>query len=410
MNAKRNPVVAGMGTILLALGLTASAQTQTTPPAQTPAATAPAVPAAAQAPAAAPAAAPAPAPTNWKFAGVNWTGFVDGYYSFNDNHPTNSADGQSSDLYNFDDRTNQWDLDAAKITFNRDPAPVGVHADVIFGRTNALLHPNTTKYDDDYLEQAYLSWKLVKARGSEIDFGQFVTSAGAETIEAKDNWNYSRSILFAWAIPYYHFGFRTSTPVTKTWTAGVQLVNGWNNVVDNEGGPTGAFTSTLTEAKYTWSLNVYTGPEKSGGLGEYRNLVDTTVLLTPNAKFNAYVNIDYGHNSTSAYTVKGVTTPEANADWAGIALAAHQQFTTNLAAAARWEFFNDRQGFATGTAQVVQEGTATIERKWTQRFIARAEFRHDWSNEDFFHKGANSLVPAQTTLTLGLIAVIAPKQ
>ncbi len=408
MNVKRNPVSAGMATILLALGFTASAQTQS-PPTPTPAA-----PAATQtpAPAPAPAAAATPAaPANWKFAGVNWTGFVDGYYSFNDNHPTNSANGQSNDLYNFDDRTNQWDLDAAKITFNRDPATFGVHADVIFGRTNTLIHPNTTKYDDDYLEQAYVSWKPAKGlRGSEIDFGQFSASAGAETIEAKDNWNYSRSILFAWAIPYYNFGLRTSTPVTKTWTAGVQLVNGWNNVINGEDGPTGVFTSALTEAKYTWSFNVYTGPEKSGGVGEYRNLVDTTILLTPNAKFNAYVNIDYGHNTTSAYTVKGVTTPQATADWSGIALAAHEQFTTNLAAAARWEFFNDRQGFATGTTQVVQEATATIERKWTPRFIARAELRHDYSNEDFFHKGATGLAPAQTTLTVGLIAVIAPKQ
>jgi hypothetical protein len=28
-----------------------------------------------------------------------------------------------------------------------------------------------------------------------MDFGKFVTSAGAEVIEAKDNWNYSRSLL-----------------------------------------------------------------------------------------------------------------------------------------------------------------------------------------------------------------------
>ena len=39
-----------------------------------------------------------------------------------------------------------------------------------------------------------------------MDFGKFVTSAGAEVIESKDNWNYSRSLLFAYAIPYWHFG------------------------------------------------------------------------------------------------------------------------------------------------------------------------------------------------------------
>jgi hypothetical protein len=63
-----------------------------------------------------------------------------------------------------------------------------------------------------------------------------VTSAGAEVIEAKDNWNYSRSLLFVNAIPYWHFGARTSLPVSKTETIGFQLVNGWNNVSKTNGG------------------------------------------------------------------------------------------------------------------------------------------------------------------------------
>jgi hypothetical protein len=393
----------GSAGLLLALGVLAGAQAQTPP---TPAPEAPA----AQAPAAAPAPAPAAKSTNWRFAGVDWSGFLDGYYSFNDNHPSSSANHQTNDLYNFDDKTDQFDLEAAKITFNRDPAPVGVHADFLFGRTNELMHPGTTKYDPYTLEQAYVSAKPPKTHGAEIDFGQFVTSAGAEVIEAKDNWNYSRSVLFAWAIPYYHFGLRTSLPATKTWTAGVQLVNGWNNVVNNEGGPTAGLTSVYAKPKYTWSLNFYTGPEKAAGVGEYRNLIDTTVLVTPSSKFNAYINYDFGNNTTSASTSQGVTTPASSAHWQGVALAAREQFTGKDAFAGRWELFNDNEGFSTGTAQTVKEGTATLEHKWTDRFIARLEYRHDWSDQNFFHKGDNSLVNAQSTLTVGFIAVIAPKR
>ncbi|HET7346353.1 MAG TPA: outer membrane beta-barrel protein [Acidobacteriaceae bacterium] len=372
---------------LMAISLPVAAQTQSTPP-----------------PAPAPAAAPA-APANWHFAGVDWTGYVDGYGSLNNNHPTNAANTQSNDLYNFDDRTDQFSLAEARITFNRNPSPVGVHADVLFGRANAFLHPDVAKHDDDYLEQAYLSVAPKHAHGTEFDLGQFVTAAGAEVIEAKDNWNYSRSILFAWAIPYYHFGLRTSTPVTKTWTAGFQLVNGWNNTINSEGGPTGAITSTLTKPKYTWSADLYTGPEKSGGIGMYRNLLDTTVLLTPTTKFNAYLNVDYGHNHTDAVG----PVPAAGAHWEGVALAAHEQFTTRQAFAARIEFLHDKQGFATGLPQTVKEGTATYEHKfWKSRFLGRAEYRHDWSNENFFHKGDNRLVPAQSTFTLGMMAVLAP--
>jgi len=46
-------------------------------------------------------------------------------------------------------------------------------------------------------------------------------------------------------------------PVTKTWTLGVQLVNGWNNVVANNGGVTVGITSGYVKPKYTWNANYY---------------------------------------------------------------------------------------------------------------------------------------------------------
>ena len=72
------------------------------------------------------------------------------------------------------------------------------------------------------IEQAYISFKPAQAKGLQLDFGKFVTAAGAEVIETKDNWNYSRSLLFSWAIPYYHFGLRAVMPLGKHFNAGVQ--------------------------------------------------------------------------------------------------------------------------------------------------------------------------------------------
>jgi len=46
--------------------------------------------------------------------------------------------------------------------------------------------------------------------------------AGAEVIESNANWNYSRSLLFSWAIPYYHMGFR-ATETKGHFTGGFQL-------------------------------------------------------------------------------------------------------------------------------------------------------------------------------------------
>ena len=42
------------------------------------------------------------------------TGFVDGYYTYNANDPTEAANGKTNDLYNFNDDANQPGLSAAK--------------------------------------------------------------------------------------------------------------------------------------------------------------------------------------------------------------------------------------------------------------------------------------------------------
>lgn len=342
---------------------------------------------------------------------MDLSGLIDGYYSYNANRPSDLANGQINDLYNFNDKTDQFNLAEARLTLNHDPDPVGAHVDMIFGRANDLVNGPASASNGRYLEQAFMSLKPPKAKGLELDFGKFVTSAGAEVIESKDNWNYSRSLLFAWAIPYFHFGLRSSMPVSKTDTIGVQVVNGWNNVTTNNGGVTIGLTNAFVKPKYTWNLNVYSGPSNANTQKGYRNLIDTTLLLTPNAKFNAYLNYDYGQNR-DAITGTGTTaTGDANLNhWQGIAVAAHEQMTGTQALAARFEYFNDPQGYQTGTAQEVKEFTGTYEYKWAEGLLTRVEYRRDWSDKAFFHKGDSNLVDAQSTMTAGFVAFFGPKR
>jgi hypothetical protein len=397
----------------MTLALMAAAQAPA--PAPAPAATEPA----AQTPAPAPPAAPAAAPT-WSVGPMDLSGFIDGYYSFNFNRPTsNSLGDQINQLYNFNDKTDQFELSAAKLTLNHDPDPIGAHIDFVYGRTNTLINtppPDSTSADQlNYIEQAFLSLKPPKAKGFELDFGKFVTSAGAEVIEAKDNWSYSRSLLFVWAIPYWHFGARTSLPVSKTDTIGLQIVNGWNNVSKSNGGATVGLTNALTKPKYAWSLNYYVGPENANTTSGMRNLIDTTLLLTPTPKFNAYFNYDYGQNQDAVTTITTGTKTTTSGDtklntWQGIAVAFHEQATGKSAYAGRYEYFTDPEGFETGTAQHVQEFTATYEYKWVEGLLTRLEYRGDFSNVASFHKAATQMVDQQSTLTIALIAFFGPKR
>jgi len=342
---------------------------------------------------------------------VDLSGYVDGYYSYNANRPgQTSALGQINQLYNFDDSTDQFSLEAAKLTMNHDPDPVGAHVDLLFGRTNAFLH-GADSPTANYIEQAFLSIKPPKAKGFELDFGQFVTSAGDEVIETMNNWSYSHGILFGYAIPYYHFGLRTSAPFTKTWTVGAQVVNGWNNVTDNNGGVTIGLTSSVVKPKYTWNLNYYTGPENNNTQKGYRNLFDTTLLLTPSAKFSWYVNYDYGQNHIPIGYLSPLQKKVISQHWQGIATSARAQVTTNAALIGRYEYFYDQGAAnATGIMQHLNEFTGTYEYKWAAGLLMRAEYRRDWSDQLFFDKGDTQTVKAQSTATIGLIAFFGPKR
>jgi putative OmpL-like beta-barrel porin-2 len=377
--------------------------TTTTPAATTPAATTAPADTSAQA---TPAAAATPAaPPTWSAGPIDFAGEIDGYYTWNFDHP----DGVSGDtantyssynnnnLYNFNSKANQFDLNFAKLAMSHSPDPVGFELDFGFGRTVQTINFAEQPNGFQYVEQAYLELKPAKAKGFEIDFGKFATSAGAEVIETYNNWNYSRSLLFTWAIPYYHMGVRTSWPIGKKWTAGVQVVNGWNNVSTTvNSGKTLGFVAALTTAKATWNINYYTGPANAGTNMGWLNLIDTTLLLTPTgklAKLNAYINYDYDRH--------GFGTGGPAVSWYGIALATHYQINTKWAFADRFEWFNDANGFDLSGAlpqpilddggayvpQQLKEFTLTLEYKMLEGFLWRLEYRRDWSTYPMFLRG-----------------------
>ncbi len=364
----------------------------------------PAVTPAAAAPAAAAVASPEAAPPTWSIGPIDFSGSVDAYYGYNANHPQS----QTNQLYNFDVKANQFSLNMAELRLSHTPDPVGFEFDLGYGRAFQIIHasePDGAPSIMQNIEQAYVSFKPAKLKGFEADFGEFVTSAGAEVIETQNNWNYSRSLLFAWAIPYYHFGLRTSMPLGKHFTGGVQVVNGWNNIEDNNGGKTLGFTGALTFSKFSWFNNYYTGPENTGTNVGWRNLYDTTLLLTPNSKLNAYINFDYGQNSS------GSGESQFTAKWYGLAGAFKYQLNSRWSFTPRIEWFSDPQGFSTGRAQSVKEFTLTGEYKMLEGLLARLEYRHDWSNQAFFDRGND---PASTkemdTVAFGIVGFFGPKR
>ncbi len=161
------------------------------------------------------------------------------------------------------------------------------------------------------IEEAYGSYLAPVGKGLQIDVGKFVTNAGAEVIEAKDDWNYSRSLLFQLAIPLYHAGVRlTYSPNDKVTLMG-GVINGWNDVNDNN---TAKSVMASVTFKPSGSLSIIEnyigGPEQPNNNDDWRNLSDTVISYTVNPKLSLMANYDYGHDTMSRASAR---------QWQGVA-------------------------------------------------------------------------------------------
>ena len=341
-----------------------------------------------------PMATPSPVPdAEAKPAPIEVTGFVDTYYSYNFNKP--AGDTQ---LRNFDTKHNQLSLNLLELAFEQKTSAesrLGFRADINFGPTTELVHayePGGVEIFKSF-EQAYLSYLAPAGKGLQIDAGKFVTQHGAEVIETKDNWNYSRSLLFALAIPYYHLGLRATYPLSEKLTVAGFFVNGWNNAVDNNGGKTFGLQALLKpHPRLTVVQNFMAGPEQADDNSDTRWLSDTTVTFNATSSLSLMVNYDYGTDTVAGTDVT----------WQGIAAYARLQATPSWAISPRFEWLDDTDGFMTGTGQKVKEVTLTSEHKIDGGLIARLEYRRDFSDTEFFLKDGG-LVKNQNTFAIGLV-------
>jgi hypothetical protein len=362
-------------------------------------------PAAAVLPAAAPAAAPAPTGLAGLLGPTTLSGFVDVYYGYNSNQPA----GRTTAFRNFDINSAQFGLNMIELVADKAPdataSRVGYHVALGFGQAmNAVnsteIGPGGTESNfDQYLKEGYLEYLAPVGKGLQINVGKFVTPAGAEVIETKDNWNYSRSLLFTLAIPYFHFGTSAKYAFSPKFALTGYLVNGWNNSVDNNSGKTAGFSAAWTpNAKWSVIQNYLGGPEQTNDNGNFRHLFDTVVTYTPNAKLSLMANYDYGQDHLTGAT--------ASVHWSGIAGYIKYAPNANWALVTRGEYFSDNGGTQTGTPgtpENLSEFTLTLQRMLASKIMTRLEFRRDMADNNIFPYRTGLFKDAQNTVTLGMV-------
>ena len=329
------------------------------------------------------------------FKGVKFGGFIDAYYGYDFNTPPSGKVTYRNFDFNHNSLTlSQVDFEMTKAT--GEASPLGYNVQMSFGPTADWVNsgdPGVGNSTGAHFMQYYLSWRANVGRGLTLDFGKFVTQHGAEVIDTRADWNYSRGILFAWAIPYHHFGARATLPLSDKVTLAAFLVNGWNNVVDNNSGKTGGFQFIFNSGPFSFIQNYMVGPEQTGA-SDKRHLLDSLLTLKAGDKVTFMANYDYGMDRTS----------DGHAHWQGIAGYVKLQPTSWFALTPRIEYFADTHGFATGTAQKMKEFTITPEFTLSDNLVTRFEYRHDWSDAESFEvSDPTDDATKQDTAAVGLI-------
>jgi hypothetical protein len=386
----------------LILALTTVAQVAS---AQSAAAASDSAPKAAEAaPAASDSAAKAAAAAPNFFRDIQANAFASFGYLSNLNQPQDQGIG----LRYFDNRANTFSVDLAELVVQKAVAKAGdagFRIDLVAGTFAGLEQSAGLRIGDNAdLQQAFVSYVAPLGSGLRFDAGKFVTHMGYELIEGYDGYNdnYSRSLLFNYAIPLTHTGLKASYSLTPKVSVMAMVANGWDVAIDNNAGKSvGLQLAVKPIDPVALYVNYIGGPENSDDNHSIRHVIDLVGTLTVSPMLSLGVNADFGtEDGTSTVTVG------KDAKWSGVAGYAKISTTSPFSLGLRAETFKDEGGTRLGLgAARANEFTVTPSFKFGSNFVLRGEGRYDWVDQAVFMDDKNVAKKNQATIGLNAIWV-----
>jgi hypothetical protein len=403
--------------------------------------------------------APAPdAPSIWKTLGFQFSGAAEASYTQNFNNPGTNVNS----LRIFDTQANSFVPQVAQFMVERPAAAgsaldrVGFRARVNYGsqsrfsRARTNYQPGTDNTELD-VHELYGEYIVPVGNGLKIQFGKINTLIGLEVINSWENPNFSRSWTFGLAQAFTETGVRFTYPFTSWATLAVGLVNGWDNVEDNNRSKTVTWNLNLTPTE-KFGIIFYGGygAEQSNGNAIFGNaaagscvnytlgcdpsakrlVVGSLITLKPTDSDTLIIEPYYGNESNASGFSK-----DHNARWNAILAYFTHDFNDQtqpnaLSLRVRGEIFEDAGGARTcvgganfnggsnscaqfpgaigfqpavpgpsgssglfngatggGVVQTLWGITSTLQWRPAPSLITRAEFRYDKSNKNSFVRG-----------------------
>lgn len=323
----------------------------------------------------------------------------------------NDPPSRTNALRVFDAREGEFLVDAELVAQSAvdEASPTGFRVDLAVGSSIPPASASTGLFRDESgaaenidLQQALVSALAPVGAGLRFDLGKHVSHMGYEVIEGYDGANdqATRSFLFGYAVPFTHTGLRVTYPWSSTLSTALYVVNGWDNVRDNNDAKTLGLQATLSpDPTMTVIVNTISGAEQAGENGNMRHVVDLIGIVRPSPEFTLGANFDYGMEEDVAVSDSSRT----DVTWWGGALYGRAPLGRQVFLSLRLELFDDDDGTRTGTAQRLTGITVTPEIRLTSSLVLRSDLRFDRSDEEVFEDGDGGTKKDQFTCTLNSV-------
>jgi hypothetical protein len=351
-----------------------------------------------------PAEPPAPEPI-YSIGGFDLTGHIDAAYTHLNGFGkfVSGANDRVFDFKRNDAIFHALDLQLAKTPENGFGGLVdvtaGKDADTIAAYGTISKDKGPANGANHYFDvtQAYVHFG---AAPFTIIAGKYVTLAGAEVIKSDGDTNYSRSILFGYAIPFTHTGVRATWKLSDSLSLIGGVNQGWDAFQDPNSDKTAEIGVTFAPSKEMSFAAVYYGGKelvtnypKSSANG-MRNLFDVVGTFTLTEQLTLVLNYDYGTQDKAAFD-------GGKAKWQGLAAYLNYQLNDQWRVSLRGEYFDDKDGYRTGVVQKWKEGTITLAYMPIKAVEIRGEFRADKSDQPAFLK-SDGVTATDTQRSFGL--------
>jgi predicted porin len=318
----------------------------------------------------------------------------------------NQPQSQTIGLRYFDTRANTFSVDLAELVVQKavaNPGDAGFRLDLTAGTFAGLTQSAGLRIGESAdLQQAFVSYIAPIGSGLRFDVGKHVTHMGYELIEGYDGYNdnYSRSLLFNYAIPLTHTGIKAMYTFSPRVSVMAMVVNGWDVAVDNNKSKSvGAQLAIKPVDPLALYVNYMGGPENADDNSSVRHVIDLIASLTVNPMLSLGVNADFGSEDGTSTVTTG-----RDAKWSGVAGYAKITTPSPFSLGLRAETFKDEGGTRLGIGEArVNEFTITPTFKFGSNFVLRAEGRYDSVDVDAFEDEDGA--PKKNQATVGLNAI-----